>query len=268
MKILLISGSHPRHFFVHRAVRERFDVAGVILMQREDLLPEPPAGIAEHDRLNFIRHFSDRARVESIAYADATESDVVEGVPVHRCTPQTINDAATASFAAKINADAAVILGPDIIKTPLFEALPQFKMNIHLGLSPWYRGSATLFWPFYNLEPQCAGATFHLITPEADGGPIVHQCVPELREGDGIHDVGARTVQSARRDLILLLEKLERFGKLELVEQRWAGKLYLSRHFRPEHLRVIYDLFDGKIVDKHLSGELSGNAPKLVQPNL
>ena len=30
----------------------------------------------------------------------------------------------------------------------------KLTINIHLGLSPWYRGSATLFWPSYNLEPR------------------------------------------------------------------------------------------------------------------
>ena len=44
---------------------------------------------------------------------------------------------------------------------PTFAVLPKEKINLHLGLSPWFKGSVTLFWPFYHLMPQFCGSTFH-----------------------------------------------------------------------------------------------------------
>ena len=49
-------------------------------------------------------------------------------------------------------------------------------------------------WPFYHLEPQFCGSTFHQISKQAD--ELIHQCVPELF--DTIHDVGARAVIKAK----------------------------------------------------------------------
>jgi hypothetical protein len=41
MKILLFSGTHSRHLFIHKAILDNFDVVGVVCMQRESTLPDP-----------------------------------------------------------------------------------------------------------------------------------------------------------------------------------------------------------------------------------
>ena len=149
----------------------------------------------------------------------------------------------------------------------MLSALPEVKVNLHLGLSPWYRGSATLFWPFYFLQPQFAGATFHQILPEADAGGILHQTVPKLQSGDGIHNVGSKVVIEARRDLRNLLEGFSKFGWV-FKEQNYSGRLFLTRDFQPAHLRLIYNTFGNKIVDAYLSGDLERRNPKIVVSKL
>ena len=47
MRVLLISGSHSRHMFVHQRLTEQFEIAGAIVMGRERVLPSPPEGIPE-----------------------------------------------------------------------------------------------------------------------------------------------------------------------------------------------------------------------------
>lgn len=268
MRVILVSGTHPRHLAVHREVMRKFDVVGAIVMDREELLPSPPPGTIEHDRRNFSRHFEERFEVESNVFGSPAPADTFDGVAVHRCTKSSLNSPDAADFAHKCNADIAIIFGPGIIADPLFSALPSPKLNIHLGLSPWYKGSATLFWPFFNMEPQWAGVTIHEISDAVDAGGIVHQCTPELKRADGIHDVCSRAVLSGRDALLDILGIFKRDGRLETQEQSRAGRLYLASHFRPEHLRVIYDLYDNKMVDAYLDGELQAHPVKLIQPNL
>jgi folate-dependent phosphoribosylglycinamide formyltransferase PurN len=64
----------------------------------------------------------------------------------------------------------------------------------------WYKGGATLYRPFYHLQPQFCGVTFHQITKEADAGEIIHQSVPIIAKGYKIHDVGAKCVLKAQQD--------------------------------------------------------------------
>ena len=175
MKILIISGSHSRHLYVHKKVMECGAECAALVMERESVIPVCPSDVCSQDKHLFKRHFEERLAAESEAYGNLNVVDVFKDIPHKICRPNDLNSQENADFARSIEADLAIIFGPDIIKAPLLGALPEISINMHLGLSPWYRGSATLFWPFYFLQPQFAGITFHQITPKADAGPILHQ---------------------------------------------------------------------------------------------
>jgi len=68
--------------------------------------------------------------------------------------------------------DIAFIFGVDLMKEELINILLRNQINIHLCLSTCYRGSATLFWPFYFLEPQFAGITLYQIERRAEPGRL------------------------------------------------------------------------------------------------
>ena len=264
MKLLLFSGTHSRHFYVNKKALENCDESLVIVMKREEVVPEPPQGISNHDRELFVRHFAARSAVEQEVYGDIDLQ--AEAGDKHRfifIEPSELNTSTLAGVIRDFNADLCFIFGCDIIKNPVFDALPTDKVNLHLGLSPWYRGGATLFWPFYFLQPQFAGVTFHQISDKADAGDIVHQCVPTIERGDSIHRVGAKCVVKARDDLSALFSEFKKRGNLKGLPQRTSGRVWRGIDFEPSHLRVIYDLCDDKVVDKYLDNELGSRAPIL-----
>jgi folate-dependent phosphoribosylglycinamide formyltransferase PurN len=268
MKALLFCGSHLRHRAFGLAVAEKFEVCGIVSMDREEIVPTPPEGLSSHDTRNFKRHFGDRYDVEKKVFGHAAGDTLFDCAPTLRVGPTELNSTKVADFVRERNADCCVIFGSDLIKSPVFEVLPASKINVHLGLSPWYRGAATLFWPFYNLEPHWAGVTLHIISERADAGPIVATATPPLTMGDGIHDVGARAVQVAATTMLELLRTLNTRGSLKLKQQPVIGRLYLTRHFKPEHLRVIYDLYENRLVDAYLRGEIKGRPPELFADNV
>jgi hypothetical protein len=69
-------------------------------------------------------------------------------------------------------------------------------VNLHLGLSPYYKGAGTNFWPLAKGEPECVGATFHILTREVDAGPCLPGG-PTWRSGDDAHDIGFNVVRKA-----------------------------------------------------------------------
>jgi hypothetical protein len=148
-KVLLFSGSHARHLFVHKAILESgFDCA-VVLMEREDVIPDPPTGIKKTDQDNFVRHFRDRSIIEDNVFGRLDVDSVFNGIPCIRTISKTLNSPDTISFVKYFAPDIVFIFGTDLILGDLLDALPYHTLNMHLGLSPWYKGSATLFWPFY-----------------------------------------------------------------------------------------------------------------------
>ena len=54
--------------FVNKKVVEFFDEIFVIVMQREELVPEPPSDLDKHDKELFKLHFENRHLVESSVY--------------------------------------------------------------------------------------------------------------------------------------------------------------------------------------------------------
>ena len=72
------------------------------------------------------------------------------------------------------NADIIAVYGTSLLNNTILNNNKKF-VNIHLGLSPYYKGMACTLWPFYNKEPQYVGVTVHLLDNKIDNGPILHQ---------------------------------------------------------------------------------------------
>lgn len=260
MKILLICGSHRRHLYFVNRIQKDFEVAGCSLVQREEIVPEVPKNITRLDKNNFIRHFNDRIEAEKKYFGDPE----ISKTKILKIKPSELNSRKSARFVTSINPDIAVIFGSGLVKEPFFSVLPANTINLHLGLSPRYRGAATLFWPFYFMEPTFAGSTFHFIVAEPDAGAIIHQVVAKLDQNDGIHDVACKTVLKSCEEIIKLLKILKNKGSLKSHKQKGTGKNFLQNDFRPEHLRVIYNIFDNDMVKQYLKGNLNHKKPKLI----
>lgn len=266
MRIVLFTGSHKRHYFFHNEIIKNFKVVGVVHMLREEVNPKPDKNWSkEHIKL-FKTHFDNRSKIEE-EYFGNMDQTIFNGITRLNVNRQELNSVKTLNFIKGLEFDVAMIFGVDIIKDPVFSELPFWKINIHLGLSPWYKGAATLFWPFYFLEPQNAGATIHLIAPKADAGEIIHHSVPNLIQDQTIHEHSANVVLQASKDAIQILEKISKGKKIDLHTQRNSGKLFLEKEFRPEHLELVYTFYKDGIINKFLTGEFQNRSIKLIDHN-
>jgi len=261
MKILFIGGNHPRHLFYINKIQEKLEIGGAVIQLRENLLPSPPEGINEIDRKNFIYHFKKRENAERHYF----KAQAYPKCQILQVKTGSLNSAKTVKFVKSVKPDVALIFGTGMIKEPLLSTLPRNSINLHLGISPRYRGSATLFWPFYFMEPPYAGCTFHYIVNEPDAGDVVHQVVPELNMGDGIHDVACKAVVAAAVDGAKLLDIFKNKGGWKIHKQQSTGKKFLADDFKPEHLRVIYNVFNDDMVKYYLEGKLASKKPKLIR---
>ena len=263
MKIVLMTGSHRRHLHVASAIARTGLVTGWVVENREEFVPDP-TDVPERDRANFVRHFRERQEAEQTHLSpDAHALKDLNRLDIE--LPE-LNSDKVRSFVAGHAPDLLISFGIHKIDD---DALARYRRfgecwNVHGGLSPWYRGTITLFWPFYYLQPHWAGMTVHELSEKLDAGGIVRHSVPELERGDGHHDVGAKAVARVSEDLVELVRRMESGGSVDKHPQKGSGKLFLNKDWRPEHLRVVYELFDNDMVDRYLDGELGGPAPVLI----
>ncbi|OCL27609.1 methionyl-tRNA formyltransferase [Orenia metallireducens] len=264
MEVVFLTGSHPRHLHVAKCLLEAGFLKGLLIEKRPNLIPNPPAGLNEIDRNNFIRHFADRAEAEAGTFGEISE-DFFEKVNKINVTKEELNSNRVKEWVKAQTPDVVISYGVHMLSDELLDEFPEYSWNIHGGLSPWYRGCITLFWPFYFLQPNWAGMTIHYLTSKLDAGHIIHHSVPELKYGDGIHDVATRAVVQVGEDIVKILKKLELGVELPKERQKSSGKLFLARDWKPQHLRLIYNTFDNDIVDQYLDGNLSKLEPQLIR---
>ena len=97
-----------------------------------------------------------------------------------------------------LRADEYVVFGSSYIQGPLLDVLVARKAcNIHMGTSPYYRGSSCNFWACYDGKYDYVGATVHRLSKGLDSGPILFHAFPE-RTGEAFL-LGMNAVRSAHR---------------------------------------------------------------------
>lgn len=101
-----------------------------------------------------------------------------------------------------LSSDVYVVSGASYIKGWLIDFLVEQKaINIHTGLSPYYRGSSCNFWALYDNNPSYVGGTIHLLSKALDSGDMLFHCVPKLRSEDSSFDFTMRSVLVAQQGL-------------------------------------------------------------------
>ena len=249
MRIAIVCGSHPRHLYVVNRMLETDLVAGIVLMRRENMILDVPQHLDEHTKELFVRHFDLRKKMEDEYFGDDEKLDGSTDVPILKINRQELNSHKVEEFIKKVGADCLFSYGPDLFKDNIIDSVNGFALNLHGGLSPWYKGAATMFWPFYFLEPNYVGTTLHYITKKIDAGNIVHQSVPTLEYGDCMHGVACKAIITAAAEICDVMTYISKNGRPEGVKQQKTGKLFLEKDWRPEHLRLIYEVYDDKITD-------------------
>lgn len=106
--------------------------------------------------------------------------------------------------------DLLLIYGTGIIGDKILNIATIHALNMHTGLSPFYRGASCPFWALYDERPEMIGATVHECTSEIDGGVIYKTQVAKLSETDDEYCTFSRAVVAGAeiyQDVVLNLIK-------------------------------------------------------------
>ena len=112
---------------------------------------------------------------------------------LNKCSMTLLNDF--------LQSDYYIVFGSSYIKGELVEFLVNNKaINIHMGVSPYYRGSDCNFWALYDNNPHLVGATIHLLSKGLDSGPLLYHAMSNIITNP--FEYSMSTVKSAFDSLI------------------------------------------------------------------
>lgn len=101
-----------------------------------------------------------------------------------------------------LNSDYYIVYGSSFIKNELADFLISHNaINIHLGISPYYRGNSCNFWALYNHHPEFVGATIMKLSYELDSGLVMFHCFPKPKKCNGF-DLGMSAVKAAQDAIV------------------------------------------------------------------
>jgi len=250
LKIIALTGNQHRHKYYVNYLSKHHDLVAVFA---EDRFDKDAYG---SDYAVLQKHFNLRTETEQKFFSkyEWPESSEIIAVPRNGMSSNDIEEKIK-----NINPEGIAVLGCGIIKRNIIDLCPNF-VNAHQGLSPYYRGSGTNFWPFYNAEPEYVGVTVHYIDPGADTGRIICHGRPEISKGDLVHDIGCKTIIVSAEIVSRVLSIL---GKrpIEGILQWNEGKEYTRKDFDVKAVERVYKLLEDGLIDAYLKRKEEGNAP-------
>ena len=248
MRTVLLTSDSLRHRFLAENMARETDLQLIVTEEKSAKITSTSAH-SEEDSQFLREHFARRAASEADLFKDY--SSFPAGTPLLPLEHGRINSYEVFKRIVGAAPDIIVLFGTSIIKDPLLKEFNGRIINLHLGLSPYYRGSATNLYPYLFDEPECVGATIHLATSEVDKGGILHQLRPALSGEDDLHRIGNRIIKQASEVLPMVLKNYF-IGEMTPVMVFGEGKVCRNKDISPAVLRKIYQNFDQGMIPRYL----------------
>ena len=139
-----------------------------------------------------------------------------------------------------LNSDIFIVFGSSFIKKDLVNFLIDHKaLNIHLGISPYYRGTDCNFWALFDNNPHLVGATIHLLSKGLDSGQILYHALSEIKEDPFIYTMSA--VKSAFESIAQKIENKTIFEHTPEIQDKSKEIKYSKKNeFNDEVIKKFF----------------------------
>ena len=245
MKTVLFTSDAKRHKYIAKELAEHTSLQ-LIVGEKKSVSITKNDNLNNEDDLFWKNHFKLRENSEKQFFKDIEFPEHVELLSLKH---GEINSELVQKKLKELNPDLIILFGTSIIKKDILELFPNKFINLHLGLSPYYKGSATNLFPFYYKEPECVGATIHIASEKVDAGAILCQIRPEIEVEDDMHAIGNKVILKAGNLLPKILQDYKA-GKIDLIKQSKSGKELRVKDLNISILKEIYENFEqGMIID-------------------
>lgn len=228
MKALVLTSNSLRHKYYAQELSKKFDIVGIISEPKTVYYQK-----AKEESQIVREHFDNLSKYEELFFKNAKFPEDIELLELVK---SNMNNQEVIDWAKKYKPDVIFLFGTVILSDIWLNAFENKIINLHLGLSPYYRGSATLFWPIYNNELECLGVTIHLATKKVDAGQILGRVKPIYEVGDNYYTLNYKAI---KKGIDCMGEIVQKYldGNIELIEQDLSNsKVYKKADFTEQIL--------------------------------
>ncbi len=137
----------------------------------------------------------------------------------------SVNDDSCKQLLQQIQPDIIIVNGTRIISKNILQSTAAIFINMHVGITPAYRGSHGGYWALYNNDPENFGTTIHLVDSGVDTGGILNQAFVKPDKVDNFTTYPVLQIAVGIKALKSILPVVIE-GKYEVRKNMEKGKLY------------------------------------------
>ena len=198
MKITVFTSNQPRHLALVNKIASISDTTYAICECNTVF----PGEIQDfYKKSNVLkRYFENVIAVERSLYGNISFSR--SNVRTLSIKSGDLNLLSKAQIWEALSSDLFIVFGASYIRGWLIDFLVRHKaINIHMGVSPYYRGSSCNFWALCDDKPEYVGSTIHLLSKGLDSGPILYHAIPKLNNCTPF-EFTMKSVEAAQKSLV------------------------------------------------------------------
>ncbi len=182
MKVAVFTGTEPRHLALVKAVNQVSDEV-VVVHETKTLFPGKVQGVhSVSDRMS--RYFERVNQAEKQIFGKALFGPrnisqlILQRGDIHHLKVEDLEPV--------WDCDVVIVFSGSLIKPPILDRLVERRaINLHMGVSPYYRGMSCNFWALFDNRPELVGATVHRLSAKLDAGDILFHALPFPEPVDG-----------------------------------------------------------------------------------
>ena len=188
MKCIILTSNGLRHSYFINAIKTSFEIVGCIREPKKNYYNKI------RDESTVVRdHFKRLSDAENRIFG----KNEINNIDILNVDKKSINDKQYIEWVKSKDAECIFLFGTGILGLDWLNLFPHKIINLHLGISPYYRGSGTMFWPFYENKYGLVGTTTHIAARDVDAGSIISRHQANYKEGESYYQVVNKTIKDS-----------------------------------------------------------------------
>jgi len=156
---------------------------------------------------------------------DEYQLDNADFTPAKTLKVTSVNDESCKQLLEQLQPAIVLVNGTRIISKRILQCTNAVFINMHVGITPWYRGSHGGYWALYNNDIENFGTTIHLVDAGIDTGGILKQVFSRPTKADNFTTypiIQVATSITPLKEVLLNIIK----GEYSVQQKSEKGKLY------------------------------------------
>ena len=242
MKITLFTSNKNRHNYLINLLSEVSDQLYVI-QESGTIFPGIVSG---HYQVSPImkKYFENVNNAQSKLFGNSYVNNKKKNIKILPMLSGDLNQCSMNLLSDFLKSDVYVVFGSSYIKGELVDFLVKQKaINIHAGVSPYYRGTDCNFWALYDDNTHLVGTTIHLLSKGLDSGSMLYHAMSNLKTNP--FEYSMSTVKSAFHSIAERIKDGSIFTIKPIVQDKIKEVRYSKKSEFSEE--VVKEYFEKKI---------------------